>query len=137
MSAADKVRTIDLEGSPPCKLHVPNGADSRWIAEAVEKRSEVVRKLVDEMCAGRNVIEVETHGPGVALPVEYHVGSRGNVSGLTGITFHFPQEEALRCTEPYSTLGGNPTLGKYDPSSASTILMQALRKAGTLLQSKG
>lgn len=136
MSDVNKVRTLVLDGYPRCTLHLPDAERTRWIAGAVEAKSEEVRKIVDEICAGREVTALETHGPGLALPAEYHARSHGNVSGLTGVTLRFSEGEPLRHTETYSTLGGSPPLVQCDPSSASTILMQALRKAGTLLQSK-
>ncbi len=135
MSTANPMLRLHLDGSPPCTVHLSSSANNPWIAEAVQKRTKDIRKAVDALCEGRNVRLVETHGPGMPLPQDYNAGKLGNTSGFTGVTIHRHDGEVLRSTEPYSTMGGGLVLQRFNPDSAAQILLKALTRAQTLLQS--
>jgi methyl coenzyme M reductase subunit D len=127
--ATEKVDPIVLEGNPIHMLHLPVSDSGEWIVSSVHRMSSQIRLLVDDLYRGTDVLQVVTHGPGMALPAEYQVRSAGNVSGLIGVTLQMSQGQVLYHTETYSTIGGSPSLERCNPTSAPTLLMQSLRAA--------
>lgn len=124
---------IEVTGTPNATLNLPFSPATRWIRESIRQKEWDIYLLIQELFKDLPVHHVETHGPGMLLPIAYGAPSIHGQNGYMGVTAHTDNEAVERLYFEYSTLGGPSVLIHQNTDSLLTIMREALQKMQGML----